>query len=213
MIVGAQDDNFSSRRQRAFEALCQRHAGKATAYNQDPVGKLRHHALRLLQLRDVSTGRESGCELLVKHLPCHKSSAFRRRSRTSGASAAISGNKCVSPCDRPLVGRPSPHKWHVRLYVAELFGTAAMVGGGVSIVIFMFGTGSPAPVLLPSEAARRLLTGFLFGLVGALVTVSPVGSISGAHLNPAVTLAFHAERKLGARDTLGYIVANCLAAC
>jgi aquaporin Z len=85
-----------------------------------------------------------------------------------------------------------------------------MIGGGVSVVIFMFGTGSPAPVLLPSEGARRLLTGFLFGLVGALVTVSPVGNISGAHLNPAVTLAFHAERKLGARDTLGYIFAQLL---
>jgi aquaporin Z len=85
-----------------------------------------------------------------------------------------------------------------------------MVGGGVSVVIFMFGAGSPAPVLLPNESARRLLTGFLFGLVGALVSVSPVGRISGAHLNPAVTLAFHAERKLGARDTLGYIVAQLL---
>jgi aquaporin Z len=112
--------------------------------------------------------------------------------------------------DRPLVGKPLPHTWHPRLYGAELVGTALLVSAGVSVVIAMFGQGTPMEMLIPNEGARRLLTGFLFGLVGAIITVSPVGRISGAHLNPAVTLAFLAEGKLARRDAVGYVVAQLL---
>jgi aquaporin Z len=114
----------------------------------------------------------------------------------------------VKETDRPLVGKPEPRKWHMRLYAAELVGTALLVSVGVSVVIFMFGRGSPAQALLPSEGARRLVTGFLFGLVGALITVSPLGRVSGAHINPAVTIAFYAERKIAGRDAFGYVVAQ-----
>ncbi len=110
--------------------------------------------------------------------------------------------------DRPLVGRPHPGKWHPRLYAAELAGTAALVGAGVSVVIAMFGRGSPLPALFPDAGWRRLITGFLFGLVGALVTVSRIGKISGAHINPALTIAFWAEGKLAARDAAGYVAAQ-----
>lgn len=110
--------------------------------------------------------------------------------------------------DRPLAGEPLPHTWHPRLYLAELVGTGLMVSAGVSVVILMFGQGGRASLLLPDEGVRRLVTGFLFGLVGAFVTVSPVGRVSGAHINPAVSLAFYAEGKLAARDTVGYILAQ-----
>ncbi len=46
---------------------------------------------------------------------------------------------------------------------AELVGTAALVLVGLSLVILMFGDGSPIPGALPSEGWRRLITGFLFG--------------------------------------------------
>jgi aquaporin Z len=111
---------------------------------------------------------------------------------------------------RSVDNRPRPDTWHWSLYLAELVGTAVMVSAGVSVVIVMFGRGSPASALLPNEGLRRLLTGFLFGLVGAIVAVSPVGRISGAHLNPAVTLAFHMEGKLGRRDAVGYVVGQLL---
>jgi aquaporin Z len=114
----------------------------------------------------------------------------------------------VSSSDRPLVGRPFPGRWHPRLYWAELWGTAILVSAGVSVVIAMFGRGSPAADLLPDEGARRLVTGFLFGLVGALVTISPLGRVSGAHINPAVSIAFLAEGKLAPRDALGYVAAQ-----
>jgi aquaporin Z len=119
----------------------------------------------------------------------------------------------VRPKDRPLVGEPHPKKWHLRLYGAELVGTALLVAVGVSVVIAMFGAGSPLPALLPAAGLRRLVTGFLFGLTGALVAVSPLGKVSGAHINPAVSVAFALEGKLAPRDAFGYVVAQLAGGC
>jgi len=92
--------------------------------------------------------------------------------------------------------------------MAEFIGTAVLVLIGVSIVILMFGQGSPGSRLIPSEGLRLFLTGGLFGSVGALIAVSPIGRISGAHINPAVTLAFWLEGKLAWRDAGLYVVAQ-----
>jgi hypothetical protein len=54
---------------------------------------------------------------------------------------------------------------------AELVGTAVLVLVGLSLVILMFGKGSPIPSVLPSEGWRRLITGFLFGATGALIAL------------------------------------------
>ena len=100
--------------------------------------------------------------------------------------------------------------WQVpwRLFLSELVGTALLVLVGLSLVIVMFGSGSPMARLLPSEGVRRLITGFLFGTTGALIAVSPVGKESGAHINPAVTLAFWMMGKLESRTALGYVLAQ-----
>lgn len=112
--------------------------------------------------------------------------------------------------DRPLHGQPAPGVWHPELYLAELVGTALLVAAGVSVVIVMFSPLSFGPGLLPDSGLRRAVTGLLFGLVGALVSVSTIGKVSGAHLNPSVTLAFLIEGKLKLRDALGYWVAQLL---
>jgi aquaporin Z len=79
---------------------------------------------------------------------------------------------------------------------------------GLSLVILMFGTGTPMARLIPSEGLRRLITGFLFGTTGALIVLSPVGMRSGAHINPVVTLAFRLMGKLDLQTTLGYVIAQ-----
>jgi aquaporin Z len=115
----------------------------------------------------------------------------------------------MTPLDRPLRGAPfPPTRLHPKLYAAEFVGTALLVGIGVSVVIIMFGRGSPVPGLLPSPGLRRFLTGGLFGAVAALIAVSVLGRISGAHINPAVTLAFWREGKIAWRDALGYVLAQ-----
>ncbi len=93
-------------------------------------------------------------------------------------------------------------------YLSELIGTALLVGIGLSIVIFDFGEGSPVAALLPDAGIRRLITGFLFGTTGAAIACSHVGKVSGAHINPVVTLAFRLNGKFSSRDTIGYILAQ-----
>jgi aquaporin Z len=95
-----------------------------------------------------------------------------------------------------------------RVLRAELVGTALLVLVGLSLVTLMFGEGSPIARVLPSEGWRRLITGFLFGTVGALIALSAVGKRSGAHLNPIVTLAFRLMGKLDLLTSLGYVVAQ-----
>lgn len=98
------------------------------------------------------------------------------------------------------------------LFVSELIGTALLVLVGLSLVILMFGTGTPMARLIPSEGLRRLVTGFLFGTTGACIALSPVGKVSGAHINPAVTLGFRLMGKLDSQTTLGYVGAQLIGA-
>jgi len=95
-----------------------------------------------------------------------------------------------------------------RLFVSELIGTAILVSVGLSIVIFNFGIGTPVARLIPNEGLRRLVTGFLFGSTGAMIALSPVGKISGAHINPVVSLGFYLVGKLELSIALGYIGAQ-----
>ena len=104
--------------------------------------------------------------------------------------------------------------WRVRwrLFFSELIGTALLVFGGLSVVIFMFGDGSPMARWVPNEVLRTMLTAFFFGTIGAAIALSWVGRESGAHINPAVTLGFWLMRKIDLRAASGYIVAQLLGA-
>jgi aquaporin Z len=100
--------------------------------------------------------------------------------------------------------------WQQRwpLFCSELIGTALLVLVGLSIVIVAFGTGSPLVRLIPNEGLRRLITGFLFGTTGAMIALSPVGKVSGAHINPVVSLGFCLMGKLDRSLALGYVCAQ-----
>jgi aquaporin Z len=99
-----------------------------------------------------------------------------------------------------------------RLFVSEVAGTAALLLGGLSIVILMSADGSPMRDLIPNDDARTAVTGFLFGCIGGGIALSRVGTESGAHINPAVTMAFWLLRKLDTRAAAGYIVAQLIGA-
>jgi aquaporin Z len=94
------------------------------------------------------------------------------------------------------------------LLIAEFAGTALLVAAGVSLVIADFGVGGPIAGAVPAAGLRRLLTGFGFGCVGAMIAVSPIGRISGAHINPVVTAAFWLKGKMRGSLALGYVVAQ-----
>ncbi|WP_125684984.1 MIP/aquaporin family protein [Levilactobacillus yonginensis] len=82
-------------------------------------------------------------------------------------------------------------------YAAEFFGTFMLV---------FLGTGA-----VTVAAGSTLTIGLAFGLA---ITVSAYafGGISGGHFNPAVTTAMLINRRIGAKDALGYVVAQVLGA-
>ncbi|MBH8562557.1 aquaporin family protein [Nostoc sp. CENA67] len=97
-------------------------------------------------------------------------------------------------------------------YGAELLGTAFNLLIGFSIITFNFGKGLPMEHLIPAESPRLLINGLIFAGSGALFTISPLGKLSGAHLNPCVSLAFWLQGKMHKRDLIGYIIGQLLGA-
>jgi aquaporin Z len=87
-------------------------------------------------------------------------------------------------------------------WAAEALGTFLLVLGAMSAIALALGDGSPLAGWWGS--ARLLATGLLVGMIVALIVVSPLGRVSGAHLNPAITLAFWATHMIGRRDVLAY---------
>ena len=69
---------------------------------------------------------------------------------------------------------------------------------------------SPVSQAIPSDVTRRLLIGLAMGGTAIALIYSGWGQRSGAHFNPAVTLAFYRLGKVAPRDALGYIVAQFL---
>ena len=106
--------------------------------------------------------------------------------------------------------KPAPEVSHWIEYGAEFLGTAILVFGGLSAVTFDFAPGLPMMHWLPNASVRRLLTGLFFAGTGSLVAISPLGKLSGAHLNPVVSLAFWLQGKMHPWDVLGYIVSQLL---
>ena len=66
----------------------------------------------------------------------------------------------------------------------------------------------PGAVLLPDPAARRVVAGIAMGLALMAMIYSPWGRRSGAHLNPAITLAYLRLGKIGRWDALFYALAQ-----
>lgn len=108
----------------------------------------------------------------------------------------------------PSLGNPPRNGWHWKEWAAEGAGTGILLLGGLSAVCLDFGKGSPMPGLLPSASLRLLLTGLLFAGTGSSVAISPLGRLSGAHLNPAVTLAFWSSGHVSRSDVLGYLTSQ-----
>ena len=103
-----------------------------------------------------------------------------------------------------------PSRW--KLFWAELVGTGLLLLIGLSSVILMFGEGNPVERLIPSLEVRRMLNGFLFGSVGSTIALSPLGKVSGAHVNPIVTMGFWLMGKLSTRSAIGYALAQFVGA-
>src|SRR5260221_4367505 len=99
---------------------------------------------------------------------------------------------------------------HAPEYIAEFLGTACLVFFGLSAVVFDFAEGLPMARWVPDHGLRLLITGLCFAGSGSLVAISPLGRLSGAHINPSVSLAFWLLGKMSFADFAGYVVAQML---
>lgn len=86
----------------------------------------------------------------------------------------------------------------INKYLAELLGTLILVGLGTMGILAMGGAGG---------AAEVIGIGLGFGLA-LLAGIWVVGHVSGAHFNPAVTLAALLDKRISLSDAVGYWVAQ-----
>jgi aquaporin Z len=102
-----------------------------------------------------------------------------------------------------VVNRLDKEKRMYRKYAAELFGTAVLVyiACGVAVLTLgswhsSFGTGSGI-----------IATSLAFGLVLAGLAYA-IGPVSGAHVNPAVTMGVLVAKRMTLQDAIGYWIAQ-----
>ena len=88
----------------------------------------------------------------------------------------------------------------MRKYLAEIIGTFALVFCGTGAIVIDQHTGG---------AVTHVGVAITFGLIVTAMIYS-VGDISGAHLNPAITLAFWLAKEFPAKEIFPYILSQCI---
>ena len=92
-------------------------------------------------------------------------------------------------------------KDEMRKVVAEFIGTLALILIGCgAIVIGGFGTAFPLGILPIALAFGLTVMAMAYG----------IGPISGAHINPAVTVSMWVAGRIKSMDAVAYIVAQCI---
>ncbi len=84
----------------------------------------------------------------------------------------------------------------LRLFAAELIGTYFLV---------FFGTGAMMVNEIYGGVISHLGVALAFG-VGVMSMIFVFGDVSGAHMNPAVSLSFFAMKRISWQKTSGYII-------
>ena len=74
----------------------------------------------------------------------------------------------------------------------------------------LYADASPVPTWIPDLFLRGVVMGVIVGITAISIIYSPWGKRSGAHFNPAVTLAFYRLGKLVIWDAIFYVVAQFL---
>jgi aquaporin NIP len=91
----------------------------------------------------------------------------------------------------------------MRNYIAELIGTFALVFCGTGAIIINQQSGG---VITHAGIA------ITFGLI-VMSMIYSLGNISGAHLNPAVSIAFAAAKRFPVSQLIPYIISQLAGAC
>jgi len=90
----------------------------------------------------------------------------------------------------------------MKKFGSEIFGTFALVFAGTGAIVINDVSGG---------VIGHIGIALTFGLI-VLAMIYALGDVSGAHLNPAVTLGFFAAGRFDRRHLLPYIASQCLGA-
>lgn len=88
----------------------------------------------------------------------------------------------------------------IKKYISEFIGTFVLV-------LFACGIAGQTCNTDASIGSGYLITALAFGLVIVAMAYS-IGNISGCHINPAVSIAMLAAKKMTLKDFIGYIIAQ-----
>jgi aquaporin Z len=97
---------------------------------------------------------------------------------------------------------------HAPEYASEAFGLGLFMVSACGFGALLYHPASPVVAMVPSMLVRGLMMGLAMGLTNVVNVYSPWGRRSGAHLNPAFTLAFYRLGKVAEGDVAGYITAQ-----
>ena len=110
---------------------------------------------------------------------------------------------------------PAQQAGHVRSlnehwpeYLCEAAELGLFMISASLFTILLWHPSSPVLHVIPNPFARRMLTGMAMGGTAIALIFSPLGKRSGAHFNPAVTLAFWRLGKVKNWDALFYVIAQ-----
>ncbi len=92
--------------------------------------------------------------------------------------------------------------WDMKKLLAEVLGTFTLVFAGTGAIVANSVSGG---------AVTHVGIALTFGLV-VMALIYTYGDVSGAHLNPAVTVAFAVAGRFGWREVPGYVLAQVLGA-
>ncbi|HUG19681.1 MAG TPA: aquaporin [Planctomycetaceae bacterium] len=90
----------------------------------------------------------------------------------------------------------------MKKYVAEAIGTFALLFAGTGAIIVND---------VSNQTISHVGIALTFGLV-VMAMIYAIGDVSGAHINPAVTLGFWVARRLDGKEVLPYLIAQLVGA-
>src|SRR5579863_5997465 len=173
--------------------------------------------MRLASLRKSQNGFAMQPESILRSISVQPNKARKRSTNTFhfGTNLAVAKNaRPTPPLGRLLRGQKAvaecgdamnPKPTLVAEVVAEFLGTFVLMLFGIGVVAMV--------VLFPSGNAGETIHGGFTNItlgwgLAVMMGIYVAGKISGAHLNPAVTLAFAAFRDFPWRKVLPYCIAQ-----
>lgn len=121
---------------------------------------------------------------------------------TAGASSAPAAATASVP-PSPVQARSHWPEYGIEAALLGLFMISAC-----GFTVLLEHPGSPIYQAIPSPFVRRLLIALAMGATAIALIYSPWGQRSGAHFNPAATLAFFRLGKVAPRDATAYVLAQ-----